>query len=263
MQIDSEGVGPDPDLVLVHSLLTDRRAFDVVVPLLAERRRVVRLSLPGFGTTPALDMANPTIFDLADSVADGLDAAGVGPDAAVLGNGLGAFVVTALAVRHGDSFGPLISANGGAVFSEERRGAFATMSDLVGHGGMEAVVDVAVKRIFTDPYLEAYPEVIEERRSVLLEIDPTAFAAACRALRDMDLSAEVSGITKPTLVLAGGSDRTTPPEMARELAASIEGSDLVELVGCGHCPPLEQPIEFVDAVDSFLIRGLGEQRSDG
>jgi hypothetical protein len=37
--------GSGPDLVLVHSLLTDRDAFQAVVPELAERFRVTLLNL--------------------------------------------------------------------------------------------------------------------------------------------------------------------------------------------------------------------------
>jgi pimeloyl-ACP methyl ester carboxylesterase len=254
MQIVSEGSGDGPALVLVHSLLTDWRAYDPVVPALARNRRVIRLSLPGFGTTPPLDVQHATIFDLADAVADGLQAAEAGDDAAVLGNGLGAFVVAALAIEHGSKFGPLISSNGGAVFADDRQGAFTTMSDVVIEGGMEAVVEVAVKRIFTDAYMADHPEVIEERRAVMVKTDPRAFSAACLALRDMDLRDRIGAITNPTLVIAGGADRTTPPEMARELAASIDGSTLVELDGCGHCPPLEQPEAFTETVEAFLQR---------
>ena len=252
METQSEGAGSGPALVLVHSLLTDSGAFDVAAPALAVNRRVIRVSLPGFRSSPALPMDNPTIFDLADSVAAAMDEADAGGDAAVLGNGLGAFVVAALAVKHGNRFGSLISANGGAAFSDDRRTAFTTMSDLVTNGGMEAVVDVAVKRIFTDAYLADHPEVIAERREVLVKTDPSAFAAACRALRDMDLSQEVGSIENPTLVIAGGADQTTPPEMARELAAAVPGASFTELAGCGHCPPLEQPEAFIAAVEAFL-----------
>lgn len=252
MQIDIDGSGPP--LVLVHSLLTDSRAFDLVTPQFAQSRRVIRVSLPGFGATPALTIDSPTIYDLADAVATALDEADVDGTAAVLGNGLGAFVCVALAIQHGDRFGPLIVANGGAVFSDERRVAFTNMSDLVSAGGMEAVVDVAVRRIFTEQHLASHPEVIAERRAVLVETDPVAFAAACRALRDMDLTDRLGVVANPTLVIAGGADQTTPPEMARELGAAIPGAELAELTGCGHCPPLEQPESFIAAVEEFLDR---------
>jgi|TARA_B100000315_G_scaffold239087_1_gene257501 pimeloyl-ACP methyl ester carboxylesterase len=252
MQIDIDGAGPG--LVLVHSLLTDARAYDEVTPRLARTRRVMRPSLPGFGLTPALDKDSPSLYDLADAVADGLADAGADRDTVVLGNGLGAFVSVALAIAHSDRFGPLVVANGGAVFSHERRGAFTTMSELVGDGGMSAVVDVAVGRIYTEDYVADHPHVLDERRGVLLEIDPTAFAAACRALRDVDLRDQAPSIDKPTLVIAGEADQTTPPEMAHELAELIPGAELVTLEGCGHCPPLEQPTAFADVLEGFLDR---------
>lgn len=250
MQIDIDGEGPT--LVLVHSLLTDASAFDVAAASFAAHHRVVRVSLPGFGASPPLGVESPTIFDLADFVAAALEAVDADETTAVLGNGLGAFVCVALAIRHGDRFGPLIAANGGAVFSPERANAFTTMSELVVAGGMEAIVDVAVRRTFPEPYLAEHPEVIEQRRSVLVKTHPTAFAAACRALRDMDLRPDLSRIRNPTLVIAGEADATTPPEMARELAAAITDAELVEMEGCGHCPPLEQPDAFVRVVDAFL-----------
>ena len=250
VHIDVEGSGPP--LVLVHSLLTDTRAYDPVAPRLASRHRLHRVWLPGFGPSEPFDGDGFTLFDVAGVVAEAMTAAGAGTDAAVVGNGFGAFVCLALAIDHGHRFGPLIVANGGAVFSAERGRAFTTMSDLVGESGMEAVVGTAVRRIFADRYLAAHPEVVEERRRVLLDVDPGSFASYCRALRDMDLREHLAAIRNPTLVIAGDSDTTTPPEMAAELAAGVPGAQLIVLEDCGHCPPLERPAAFADALEGFL-----------
>ena len=256
IQIDIEGTGPP--LVLVHSLLTDAGAFDPVAARFGARYRLHRVWLPGFGNSGPLLGESLSIFDIAGAVAGAMGSAGIaGRDTAVLGNGFGAFVCVALAIEHGHRFGPLIVANGGAAFSAERRGPFTAMSDLVTRSGMDAVVEVAVRRIFTAEYLAANPEVVEERRRVLRAIHPGAFAASCRALRDMDLRPHVAGIQNPTLVIAGGSDVTTPPEMSEELAAAIPGSELVVIDNCGHCPPLERPAAFADAVEDFLARVSG------
>lgn len=253
VHIDSEGAGPS--LVLVHSLLTDARAYDHLAAELASRYRLHRVWLPGFGPSPPLpDGSSPSVLDLADLVTEAMVDAGTGGGAAVLGNGLGAFVAVAMAIRHGYEFGPLIVANGGAAFSEERRGAFNTMSRLVGESGMAAVVDTAVRRIFPTDYLSAHPEAIDERRRVLLEIHPASFAACCRALHDMDLRFGLADIENPTLVIAGAADATTPSEMSTELAAGVAGAELVVLEDCGHCPPLQQPAAFAAAVDGFLTR---------
>ncbi len=253
-QIEVNREGDGPPLVLIHSLLTDAHAFDAVVPGLARTHTVYRVSLPGFGGSTALcsNGSGPSIEDLADCVAATMDALGCGPEPTVLGNGLGASVSVALAIRHGERVGALIPANGGATFPPERRAAFGTMSRLVAEGGMRAVVDVAVRRIFPPAYLQAHPHVFDERRKVLERVDPGAFAAACRALAAMDLRPGLALIRNPTLVVAGEADETTPVEMAEELAAGIAGAQLAILPGCGHCPPLEQPDAFLAALEPFL-----------
>jgi 3-oxoadipate enol-lactonase len=50
----------------------------------------------------------------------------------------------------------------------------------------------------------------------------------------------------------GSLDAATPPALARELASGIPGARLVELPGCGHCPPLQQPAAFMAAIAPFL-----------
>lgn len=242
--------GEGPPLVLLHSLLTDAAAFDGIVPSLARSHTVCRVSLPGFdGSTPLPD---PDIFDFADLVAAVMAELGLGSEASVLGNGLGGFVAVALAARHGDRFDRLIATNCGAAFSPDRAKAFAVMSGLVEDGGLAAVVDVAVRRIFPTNYLEKHPEVIEERREVLLRVDPRAFAGACRALGDLDLRPHLESIENPTLVVVGADDETTPPEMAEELTDGIRDVHQVELSDCGHCPQLQQPEALLAAAKSFL-----------
>ncbi len=48
-------------------------------------------------------------------------------------------------------------------------------------------------------------------------------------------------IAVPTLVTVGDRDGTTPPELAREMAAAIPDSRLVIVPGAGHLALLEQP----------------------
>ena len=250
VQIDSEGEGPP--FVLVHSLLTGPEAFDEVAASLARRHLVHRVSLPGFGRSDPLSQPDPTIDDLADHLAAVLAQLDDGSGTTVLGNGLGGFVVAAMAVRHGTTFGRLILSNSGAAFSPERTAAFATMSSLVTEGGMGAVVAVAVQRIFPDHYIEAHPDVIDERRVVLEGVDPLAFAAACRALAATDLRPLLQRIPNKTLIVIGEDDATTPPEMGRELADGITDSTVAEIPGCGHCPQLQAPAALLAAIETFL-----------
>lgn len=47
--------GAGRDMVVLHSLLTDRHAFDPVLPVLAAKHRVTLFNLPGFpGSEPVV-----------------------------------------------------------------------------------------------------------------------------------------------------------------------------------------------------------------
>jgi 3-oxoadipate enol-lactonase len=247
VDVVSEGRGPD--LVLLHSLLIDRSAFARVVPALAQRRRVHLVALPGFdGSTPA----GPRVEDYADRVAAALRRLGLGPRSAVLGNGFGGFVALALAARHGALFERLLLIDTAAGFPPSAGSAFAQMAERVAAGGMGAVAEIAARRIFHDAYLAAHPEAVAERRAVLQRFDAQAFIAACRALERVDLRPVLPRIVHPTLVMVGELDAATPLDLARALADGIEGARFVLLPGCGHCPPLEQPDAFLDAISAFL-----------
>lgn len=247
--VDVVSTGEGPDLVLLHSLLIDRSAFERVVPQLARHRRVHLLALPGFdGSTPA----GPAVEDFADRVAETIEALRLGPESAVLGNGFGGFVAVALAARHGDLFEKLLLVDTASGFPEAAKAAFALMAEKVAAGGMGAVAEIAAKRVFHEAYLAAHPDAVEERRAVLLRMDPKAFIAACRALERVDLRAALGRIANPTLVVVGELDAATPLDLARALAAGISGAQFTLLPGCGHCPPLEQPENFLRAVGPFL-----------
>lgn len=247
MDIDTLGEGPD--LVLLHSLLIDRSAFARVVPRLARSRRVHLVALPGFdGSSPA----GPAVADYADRIAEALRALELRPGSAVLGNGFGGFIAVALAARHGALFEKLLLVDAAAGFPPSARSAFGSMAEKVAAGGMEAVAEIAARRIFHEAYLAAHPEAIEERRAVLKRFNPDTFIAACRALETVDLKSELSRIANPTLVVVGEFDAATPSDLARELAAGIKGARFVLLAGCGHCPPWEQPEAFLAAIDGFM-----------
>lgn len=250
--LTATATGDGPDVVLLHSLLTDRAVWDPVVPALATERRVWQVDLPGYGGSPA---APPDIAAHADRVAGFLDDRDLPPDVAVVGNGLGAVVALALAVRHGARIGPLVLAGGAAQFPGAAKEPFATMAEVARTDGMAGVVDVAVRRIFTEDHLAAHPDALAERRAVLLRTDPEVFARACDALREVDLRAGLAGVDNPTLVVVGDQDRATPPERARELADGIPGAELVVLPDCAHAPQLQQPHAFLAAVAPFLDLG--------
>lgn len=247
--LDIVETGAGKPIVLLHSLLADRTIFDKIVPVLGRQRRVIVPDLPGFGASSS---AGATIEGIADRIAGLFDALGLGTTADVLGNGFGGFVASTLAIRHGAQFDRLVLADTGVGFSPEGKQSFYAMAERVRQSGMEAIVDVALKRLFPEDFIAVNPDVMAERRNALVKTNPEFFAEACHALAALDLTADIGKIRNPTLVVVGKRDAATPPEMARTLARALPKADLIELPGCGHAPMAQAPEAFIKAIAKFL-----------
>src|SRR5262245_60206859 len=103
MDLDVRITGQGPDLVLLHSLLTDRGAFSAIEAELVKSFRVHLVDLPGYGGSKSKGEA--AIEDYADRVAAMLPRS-----ANLLGNGFGGFIAVSTAIRHPDKVARLIAA---------------------------------------------------------------------------------------------------------------------------------------------------------
>ena len=242
--------GPGADIVVLHSLLADRHAFDPVLPQLSAKHRVTLFNLPGFHGS------QPPMLALMDAyiacVEDGFDEFGIANDAVLIGNGFGGTVALAFALAHPERISKLVLSDAAAGFPPEGRKAFEVMAAKVSEGGLGAIAEIAAKRVFSPAYLAAHPELIDERKRVLMGIDPKAFQAACKILQEADLEPLLHRLKTPTLVLCGEFDQATPPVLNKAIADKVAGARYVELPGCGHCPPLEQPEQFLAVIKGFV-----------
>ncbi len=249
-QLTAVQSGRGADLLVIHSLLADRTAFNPVLPWLTERFRVTLVNLPGFHGSACIA---PGLDGYADRLASVFAPGGLAQDTVVIGNGFGGTAAVAMALRHGEKFGKLVLSDVAAGFPPEGRKAFEVMATKVENEGIASVATISANRVFHEAYLAAHPGAIEERRRVLLGIAPEGFIAACRSLMTADLTPKLGSVRNPTRVICGELDAATPPMLCRLLAERIPGASYLELRGCGHCPPLEQPEAFIRAIEDFVI----------
>ena len=249
--VEFDCTGGGPDLLLLHSLLTEMSVFDRMLPRLAANFRVTRMNLPGFGASGPLPLY--TVEAWAHQVALAMDALDLPATTDVFGNGFGAFVALELASRHGARFRRLMVADTVATFPEPAKLPFRAMADRVRSSGMAAVLDAAIGRMLPPEFQARYPEIVAERKQRLSPTDAASFARACLALADLDLRPRLGGIRNPTLVMCGALDHTTPPELAEEVAKAIPGAIYREIADAGHCPMLEQPDALVSLIETFAL----------
>ena len=70
---------------------------------------------------------------------------------------------------------------------------------------------------------------------------------------DFDYAPALGSVSKPTLVIVGGGDRTTTPRAAQVLHEGIAGSELVVLDGAGHLCYIEAQEAYLTAVRAFRL----------
>lgn len=252
-KVNAAETGKGTPLVLFHSLLSDRGSFDRVAPTLAKSFRVIVPELPGFGKSQRVEGG---LANVADRMADAIREAAGDEKPIILGNGYGGFVALQMAIRHPDLTKRIVFADCGAAFSEPGRQAFRNMAAASAAKGLEAITDVAMRRLFAPEFQEANPELMSDRRAAFLRIEPEVFREACSALAELDLRPELSKVKIPALVVVGELDEATPPPMSHELHAGLPDSRLVILDRCAHVPQLQSPTAFLDAIGDFISERL-------
>src|SRR5712675_799885 len=189
--VNAAQAGKGPFLFLFHSLLSDRASFDAIIPRLSQSFRVIIPELPGFGGSQAV---SGDLADVADRMAEAVRDGAGGAEAIVLGNGYGGFVALQMAIRHPGIASRLILADCGAAFSEEGRDAFRNMAAASKARGLSAITDVAMRRLFAPEFQAQHPDLMRDRREAFLRSDSEVIHAACMALAELDLRAELGKV---------------------------------------------------------------------
>ena len=90
------------------------------------------------------------------------------------------------------------------------------------------------------------PALVRRYVELVLDAGAAQLVRQNRALMERpDARPHLSRLRCPVLVLCGDSDRLTPPECSREIAALMPHAELVWVAHCGHMLTMEKP-DFVN-----------------
>lgn len=247
LQYRLEGPEDGPVLILSGSLGTDLTMWEDQLDALSYPWRLLSYDMRGHGQS-AVPPGPYTIEMLARDVLALMDALGI-ERAAFCGLSIGGMIGQWLGANAGDRIERLILCNTAAHLPPPA--AWNGRIETVRAQGMGAVADAVLARWFTPDFAEEAPAEIERVRAMLLATPVEGYAACCAAVRDMDLRESLAAIAAPTLVIAGGADRATPPEAGRYIAERIEGAELAELPAA-HLSNIEAAEAFNPTVRGFL-----------
>ena len=221
------------------------------------------------GRSGAGDPARWTVPQMADDV-EALIGALELEDPVVIGWSFGSFVAQSHMVRHGSARAYVLLgtvAEPGALANVEHElAAFepeALRRQVAASWELEATVETPdqAKRLAADqlPFHVADPtgplvaELVAADR-VVYRPEVLRHFAAGGEYGMLDLREELCTMTRPTLILSGAHDRTTPAASAHELTTILPQCEEIVLSESAHMLPYEQPEAFTAALADFLGR---------
>jgi pimeloyl-ACP methyl ester carboxylesterase len=242
-----EVAGDGPPVLFVHGFTLDTRMWDDQWPVFAERYRVVRLDLRGYGRSQAEPAGYSNMDDLV-AVLDHLEI----PRAHVIGLSMGATVVVDFALAHPERIHALVPVDGGPSGAGPMPAEIQEIIAQAGAGHVSEALETWLATALFAPAMEQ-PAVAARMREIVS--DYTWWSARHPGLHrplQPPAAGRLNDISAPTLVVVGERERPTVMADCQTLAANIRGARLVVLPGVGHMSNMEDPQAFNTAVLEIL-----------
>ena len=208
--------------------------------LLADRKhvRVITPTHPGFSNTVRPDELK-TMGGLAQVYAALLDQLGVN-DVTVIGNSMGGWVAAELALLSSPRVSKIILVD--AVGIEVPNHPIADVSKLTPDELM------ALSYHDPKPFRIDPASLTDQQRAIMRANRATLQVYGGPQSFDPTLRDRLAGISTPTIVIWGDSDRVVDPEYGRAFAAAIPGAKFELLKDTGHVSQIETPELLLEAI---------------
>ncbi len=250
-----DGAEDGPVLVLMHFLGGSTREWDEVVPLLRTDLRVLRLDLPGFGSSAALP--GYSVQAMADLVEATLRAADL-DRFLLVGHSMSGKVAMVLARRFedaGDSrlLGMVLvapSPPSPEPFSEDKRSGMIEMLGTERAGDL----DRARSYITKNEERDIPSSIVDRAAGEVLKMNRAAWLAWLTGGSKEDWSERVGALSLPVLVVAGELDRSLGPEQQKAVTMPhLRNAHLAIVAGCSHLIPMERPEQMAALLRTFTM----------
>lgn len=255
-----EVAGEGQPLVLLHAGICDSRMWDDRFAAFAERYRVVRYDLRGFGRSRMVAGLYAHRRDLLDL----LDHLGI-VRAHLVGCSMAGGVALDFAIEHPERVSALVlvgAAVGGHQLSGDPPPRWAALAAAEQAGDLERVAELEVA-IWVDGAGQRLARVPAALREKVREMNPQALRTPPGLGQEERLDPPAAGrlgeVRTPPLAIIGDLDQPGFIVRSDLLANGIPGARRAVMVGTAHLPSMERPTEFNRLVLDFLAgtHGIG------
>lgn len=257
-------LGEGDPIVFVHGLSGSWPNWLEQLPVFAQSHRVIAMDLPGFGHSP-MPEERITISAYARTLDGLLEALGVSA-ATVVGNSMGGFVSTELAIAFPQRVERLVLVSAAGLSTYHHRdveriepflrriapmiavytGWTAAQSDWVAR--RPGLRNLALGFVTRHPSRLPAALAAEQLRGA----GKPGFMEALRANIDYPIKERLPEIACPTLIVWGEEDKVIPVGDASVFEELIPNSRKVIFEGTGHMAMLERPAAFNELLSEFV-----------
>ena len=259
VHLRDEGPRDDPQpIVLLHGTSASLHTWDGWAAALREKRRVIRVDMPGFGLTgptPDGDYRMPLYSHFVVALLDALHV----QHAVLAGNSLGGYVAWKTAVDYPDRVSKLILVDAaGYAFTPSsvpigfKLAQVPMLSGVMSNILPRSVIESSLRNVYGDAS-KITPELIDRYYELALRAgNRKSLAARFSQNKPGEFEAQIPQIKQSTLILWGGLDRLIPPDNAQRFHHDIANSSVVVFDNLGHVGHEEEPAATVAAAQAFL-----------
>jgi pimeloyl-ACP methyl ester carboxylesterase len=250
----------DQTVLFIHGLGGSWQNWLENLPRTAESCRAIAIDLPGFGRSE-MPTDPISITGFAAAVNGFCDALELGP-VVLVGNSMGGFTAAEIAIQHPERVETLVLVDAAGISSanvtRSRSGErLARQLMMRGQGDPGSA-----KKMLTRPGFIAagmglvarYPTKISKQllAEQILTFGDEGFGDAFEAILGYDFRHRLEEIGCPVLVIQGENDILVPLGDAIEFCERIPNATLLTLADTGHVPMFERPVQFNDALLTFV-----------
>ena len=232
-------------LVFLHAAGSNGHSWHHQLDHLGAAHSPIALDLPGHGRTSGVEGLR-SIQDYADFTAAFLDALTF-DSAVIVGRSMGGAIAMDFALRYPKRTQALILIATAAKFSIPQDRIEGLRAVTMGRAPQAFVTDGYSPKTVKENF-----DVVREGWGEQIRTDPRVRYTDMVACSEVDLTNRIADIDRPTLILAGLDDVSTPPAQGEFIKSRIRGSRLEVIADTAHNLTTEKPAEVNAAIDKFL-----------
>jgi 3-oxoadipate enol-lactonase len=252
VEIHYEIEGPEdaPFVTLSHSLAANIDLWELQLPVLRRKYRILRLDTRGHGGSSA--PPGPYTMEMLAADAIGLLDILAVRRTHFVGISMGGMIGQVLARRYPDRLEKLVLCDTTGRVPPEMGPIWEERIRTAQTEGMQALAGQTLERWLSREFRLNQPELTGRIRNMILNTPVAGYAGCCRAISMFDLFDELSKVAVPTLIVTGEKDEHAPVSAAEAIQRQIKGSELAVMPGALHLSNIETAEFFNRRLARFL-----------